>query len=311
MTHPRDDQPTALDAILGEFADSTPTVQAVRSVLEVAAWGPTLPSATSLATLAQRPWVPQDPAVLARAAELSQQDRVAEALRVGRAVDEGDDLVDVRTGIDTALAIYRSVRDGGSPLAPLRERQERDAVFKLLGLGDVAWRLFGGQPMDRVRALLSLESGVALVSWVGAVEIALPFLMLNRGHQGGVLRPLAEKHRESEEGRLAGLVGRAAVDGAAHTAGNLLSVLDGVAQANAKRLDFVAKVAGGLLDAASGPLAGMRKALSSGVDVLPVYRMLTARVAAEACLRQAVAELHPGTALPQPPYDLVGLMIAP
>ena len=303
---------TALDALLGEFPETSPTVKVVRGVLGASAWGPGLPGATSLAELAHQPWVPRDPEVVARATELSQAEHIAEVLRIGRAIDTGDDLVDVRTGFHTAVEIYHAVKAGQSPMAPVRERQQQDAVFKLLGVADLTCRLFEeGQSLDRVRALLTLESGVALVSWLGAVEVALPFLLLSNDPTVAVLEPMVQRFRTGEERRLSGLVGEEAVADAAFVAGDLVGLVDGVANANRDRLHVVAQVAGGVLGRLSGPISGVRGVLASGVDALPVYRLLVARLVAEHCLRIAVGELRPDAALPQAPFDLVAMLHAP
>ncbi|RME28102.1 MAG: hypothetical protein D6798_03165, partial [Deltaproteobacteria bacterium] len=307
---------TALDAQLGEFVAGSATVNVVDAVMGAVAWGPRLSAAPSLEALAGSPWLPGDPAVLARArervvADPGAADPVSEAIQVARALDIGDDLVQIRTGFHTALDLYRAVREGRSPLAELRARQEADAVFKLLGLGTIVGRLSEGSANDRLRSVLSVPSGVALVAWFGAVEVALPFLLLTPQAAEGVLRPMVEARRAEEELRLVRLVGRAEVGRAAPVVGSLLQLADGVAVSNARRLDLLGRVAGRLPVALASSLSVVRDAAALGADALPVYRYLVARLAGELCLRRAAEELGHGASLPGPPPDLVALIREP
>lgn len=226
-----------------------------------------------------------------RARALADAPEVDQALFCARSIDTGDTGLTILTGVRTALSLFLGDKGPGAGAAA---QQRTDAALKALALAYLATRLIPRDPARRVELLQALPTGRVLILYFAAVEVALPFGAA--AHGGRFVADLVEQQSRQIAGKLLAVIGREGVVEAQATLAALTAVLD-------RAVVDVSPHAGGLADAvkkvlpsAIGARAGaMTDVVAAGADALPVYRLLTARFAAETRVALATWEADPAS----------------
>lgn len=255
--------PSPVAESLRAFGPSTLAVRAVGEVLGTLASDP-LPAyrapEDALGVVA-----PESAARLAARAEVLADDALSRRIvAVGTAVDGADRAV--------ARALARTP-SAGDTLAP----QAEDAALKLLVLGWLA---------SVTRGLVPLPSGAALLRVWAAVDVALPL-------GGADLSRMLGEQRSAAAIRLVALCGEEGMEGMHTGTDGLLAAAQREVDAAAARTEALALA---LAPFVPGLMASDRDAaarIALGADRLPLYKWLTARIAAEHAVARAAAELAP------------------
>ena len=217
------------------------------------------------------------------ARKLADADEATRALRAFDALDEGEDVVSIASGVGTALRLAFSSGKGAAPagLAAMLLRQRSDAADKILGVGVALSRCFPGTPVETLRRTRALPSGELLLRWLASVELFLPFV-------DQAVRSSPTGWLESERAAALTRVRAAMTDAELVDAEALWPVLveDLVARAEAlgrTPLD-IAKLGFARLPRLAGVVDAAGSVAAGAVDYLPVYHLLGERVVAEALL---------------------------
>ncbi len=273
-----------LDGLLGNHTDTSPPYQVLDALLKAAPGSSGVTVWSTIAEAADALGI--DPSNADRAKEITRSGEAQSALWMLQGLDEGDDVFSIISGLSSAVRIY--LADHADPSVDLtRQKQAEDAVKKALGIAWATDRLFGGTPQQKVDALMSLEAGRALVAFYAVTEIALPFLTDTSESGPGIVDQLLESHRDAELEKLGGTVGADRTGGATTLVPLLTPHLKDAVEANEKRLDKLVEQMQKRLPALLSVTGQLGEAAAHGVDALPMYHLLSARLLAEAALRQA------------------------
>ncbi len=219
-----------------------------------------------------------------RAQEIAETEPIQDVLWMANLMDSGDKGYAIYTGIRSAL--NRFFGDGSRGLET-DDQQRNDAVLKALGIGYMAWKAFDGSIPERAAAFKATGAGQALLFYYGAVEVALPFAdnILSKG--GSILEGLFDDLGADQIDRLATMAGGKDLSGIQEMLRSLSGSLRSAVDAAAPHVEPVASTAKkylpGVMDK-SDKIAGL---VANAADVMPVYRLLGARLAAEAAIARA------------------------
>lgn len=271
-----------LNTALMEFKADDYTVRMLDAVYNVLPGAPDWSYYGSLAEAVTALGVDADRA--RRAQEIARTEPIQDVLWMARLMDKGDQGYAIYTGLRSAL--NRFFGDGSRGLET-DEQQRNDAVLKALGIGYMAWKGFEGTIPERAEAFKATQAGQALLFYYGAIEVALPFAdnVLSKG--GSVLEGLFDDLGADQVDRLASMAGGRDLSGIQEMLTSLSGSLRGAVDAAAPHVEPVANTAKkylpGVMDK-SDKIAGL---VSNAADVMPVYRLLGARLAAEAAIHRA------------------------
>lgn len=290
---------TEIETRLASRSADDRIVRLINAVLLRAQSGAQLPTWTRLIDGAAE--LGLEAGAAAEAVERSVAAPAAGALCALDGLDEGDDVFSIASGLGTAikLAMSRGTDAKSGGLVALEERQRRDAADKVLGVAYAVSVLFEGTPAERVAGLRRLPAGRALLAWVAAVELFLPFA---DDVVAGRLPALLAAERAGALDRLTKALGP---DAAASADGMWSALVDAAVPLaeGATRLPFdlgklvlqYVPLVFGAVDTAGALAAGT-------FDALPVYHVLGARLVAEAALLGTWGEgSMPAAAVPAQP----------
>jgi hypothetical protein len=226
---------------------------------------------------------------VAMARNLADTDKsIADILWMGRLMDTGDKAFGVVGGLMTAFKLFQGK---GAEALENDPAQRNDAVLKALGLAYMVYHAYPGSIADKVRAFQSSPAGKALIVYYGAVEVALPFADNAAVMGAGGLSNLIRSGADAQSGRLAQLAQGQDIGKAKEMLTQLLSTLEGAATAAKGYVQPITSAIGPYLPSAAFTANAADKAagaLATAADVLPVYTLLSAHLAAEAAARRAV-----------------------
>lgn len=280
-----------IDELLGSFDGRDYSVRLVRTVCNVVPFAPELPDWFSLVEgLAELDPDAKKP-VLDRARALTRSDEAQRALWMVRALDTADSGIGVFSGVRSAVQLYRA-KTGGERLDALETdtQQGVDAVLKGLAIAFVVYKLFPGSLSEKVAAFRASNTGQALIFYYAALEVGLPFADNALLGGGEMVKSLFERFGPDQQAKLAAVAGPEEAEQAVTMMGQLMAPIEAMAGMAREHL-------GGIASAASGVMAGaldvgdkVAGVAATSADFLQVYRFLGARLVAEQCLRQALAE---------------------
>jgi hypothetical protein len=162
-----------------------------------------------------------------------------------------------------------------------------DAGAKLLGLSYMVYSLFEGDMKQRAAAFMALPAGQEAAIFYAVSEVGLPFADNLVEGSASIFRRLAAEAGKAAPrfGALGGDAGTLA--GASSLLGSLTGSLGGMLDGAKAHLGTVTSGVSRFLPAAANAADSLTGAAATGLDVLPVWRFLAARLAAEACVAQA------------------------
>lgn len=274
-----------IDEQLVDFKENDATVKLVSTLLNVMPFVPDFRYYYNVQGAVARIAPGADAATVDRAVQLAGGEDFSQVVKAGRALDAIDSGLGVFTGIKN---VYDHIKKQNARTFEADPQQAADAAVKALTLGYIIVKLFPGGPIDKVRAFLELPAGQELALYYAAVELALPFA--DNLAEGGLdlLGKVIEKNRAEMEQRLASFASPADADAAKTVLGELqqrmgqmLGQVKVYAGPLAEKLQSYMPTILNAADSVSGGLA-------TAVDMLPAYRLLCARLAAEAAAKRAV-----------------------
>lgn len=217
------------------------------------------------------------------ARKLADGDEATRALRVFDALDEGEDVVSIASGVGTALRLAFSSGKGAAPagLAAMLLRQRSDAADKILGVGVALSRCFPGTPAETLRRTRALPSGELLLRWLASVELFLPFV--DQAVRSSPTGWLAAEQEPALARVRAAMTDAELVDAKALWPVLVEELVARVEALGHTPLDL-AKLGFARLPRLAGVVDAAGAVAAGAVDYLPVYHLLGERVVAEALL---------------------------
>lgn len=206
---------------------------------------------------------------------------VQDVLWMSRVVDTGDKGYAIYTGVTSAVRAFWK-RDTAE--LDVDEQQRTDAVLKAFALAYLAWKAFPGSLPERARTFQQAPAGRALLTWYAAVEVGLPFADNALLAGGNLLDDLMDRHGDSQLARLSKLAGDRDIGGVRRAFDALAGPIREAVARVEPHLDKVARAATEHVPGALSKGDKVAGALATAADVLPVYRLLGGRLAAEAAV---------------------------
>ncbi|MFZ5480591.1 MAG: hypothetical protein ACOZNI_27760 [Myxococcota bacterium] len=275
-----------VESVLGTFGEDDATVRLIWTVFGAVPGGPQL---SFYHTLDEARWLVApdlDDAAFARAQALLTSRETQQALDVADAIDTGDVGITVLTGVRSAFSFFFGDR---SKALDTDAQQGADAALKAAAIAWMTMTLLPGSVPERVRALRALPSGEALLTWYAAVEIALPFADGVAAGTGSIVGRLLEKYGGANLARLDGAAGAGASAAAQGMLGGLTEPVEQLVRSMSGHTQRIAESARQWLPPALATAGTVAGAAATAADAMPVYRLLGARLCAEAALARARA----------------------
>ena len=212
-------------------------------------------------------------------------DEIGDVLWMGRIMDTGDRGFAVVSGLFTAWKLFKGQ---GVEALETDPQQRNDAVLKALGIAYLVYKAYPGSLTEKARAFRESPTGQALAVYYGAVEVALPFAdnAAQMGKDG--LTGLLQSQGGAQAARLSELAQGKDLGKAREMLTEVTGQLQRVAGHTSAYIQPVTAAIGPYLPGAMGMADKAAGAIASAADVLPVYSLLAARLAAESAARRAV-----------------------
>jgi len=277
---------TTVDEALGEFESEALTCKMLRSVYRVVPYSPELPHFASVDDATRLLKADASASDLSRARDIAQNTAdLADILWMARLLDAGDKGYTILTGLWSAVKMFRG--DGVEAL-DTDTQQRNDAVLKALGISYMVHKAYPGSLTEKANGFRESHTGQAIAVYYGAVEVALPFADNAAVAGTSFMSDLFGKIGGSQANRLASMAGGRSIEGAQAMLETLTEPLQRVVAHTSKYTQPIADAASpyvpGLMSGAD-KVAGV---VAGAADVMPVYRLLGARLAAESAARRAL-----------------------
>jgi hypothetical protein len=271
-----------IDPVLADFPKDAVTVRVSNAIFGAVPFAPRSPGYGSLTECAHAFYPQFSDATQTHVFKLAQSEGVHSALRVASAIDTGDTGIAVYSGVQSALKMFFG---GGTKAIDTDTEQGVDAALKLLGIAYIVYELFPGSPQEKVAAFYATPAGQALTFYYAAVEVGIPFAdnLLSAG--GNAVQTILSRHGGAAAGKLAMIPGGAQVASAAQSVvGTLIAPIEGAVRQVTPYVHQIAGAATQHLPGIMGAADKVAGAVAAGADVLPFYRYLVGRLAAESCV---------------------------
>ncbi|MEQ9365353.1 MAG: hypothetical protein RIF32_13995 [Leptospirales bacterium] len=226
-----------------------------------------------------------DAALAERATSLAARDEFAQAIKVVKALDTIDSGLGVFTGIRN---VYSKIKDKERKRTfEADPQQAADAAVKLLGISYMIATLYPGGVSEKVSGFLQTRAGKELALYYASVELALPFTdnLLEGG--ANMLDNILSAHQGDMEQRFTAFASGTPLSDVQPILFQLKDQITAVlAQVKVyvdpltARLESFVPQAMNVADSATG-------AAATAIDMMPAYRFLGARLAAEAAVLRA------------------------
>ena len=272
--------------VLVDYTDSDLSVKVCRAILNNLPFAPNFDSYTDVAgaVLRVNPTATQDQ--ISRVEKIVEQDiGILKVVKTGIAIDRIDGGLGIYTGIKNSYdAIKNKDRKRTFEADP---QQAADASLKALALGYMITTLFDGSPADRVKSFLSLRAGQEALIYYAAVEVALPFTDNLADASSGWMSTLIAKTGGEAEKRFGQFAQGESLEMTKGILNTLTQTLDTILDQTRNNLKpFIEKTSQALpsimniTDSVTGGVA-------TALDLLPIWKLLSARIAAEAAALKA------------------------
>jgi len=274
-----------IDPVLAEFPESAVTVRVAHAIFGAVPFAPKQPVYNSLGECAQSffPKIGEDAQTLVY--KLAQGDDIQSALSIAHAIDTGDTGIAVFSGVTSALGMFFGK---GTKALDTDTEQGVDAAMKLLGMAYIIHKLFPGSPADAASAFYTTPAGQALAFYYASVDVALPFAdnLLSAG--GNAIETIMNRHGGAAVGKLSILPGGAQIASTAQSmVGSLIAPIEGAVR---QVTPYVSNIASSAVKHLPGVMTAIDTGagvVAAGADVLPFYRYLVGRLAAESVVLRA------------------------
>ena len=218
------------------------------------------------------------------------KDEIGDILWAGRLMDTGDKGYAMFTGLKS---VFNLMRGQGAAALDNDEQQKKDAVLKALAIAYIVYKAYPGSMAEKAQAFAASPAGRALAIYYAVIEVALPFADNAAMGSGNFLQDLIGKEGASQASKLASMASGHDLGGAQQMLTALTGQLNDLVNQSRNLVKPVAAAAvpflGGMASLAgrADQVAGV---VAGAADVLPVYNLLTARLAAETAARLATTQ---------------------
>lgn len=211
-------------------------------------------------------------------------DEIGDILWMSRMMDTGDKGYTVLTGLFAAVNIFRK----GSAALDNDDQQRNDAVMKGLALAYLVYKAYPGTITEKAAAFRDSPAGQALAIYYAAVEVALPFADNAALGSGDFLADMYAKYGGGAAAKLASMAGGHSLEGAQ----SMLTVItEPLQKVLTHARGYTQPVAAAATPYVPGMMAGADRVagmVAGAADIMPVYNLLGARLAAESAARRAL-----------------------
>jgi hypothetical protein len=287
---------TTLDRALGSFREQDYSVQVCRTLFSAVPGAPPFAFYADTAGAASRLAVPGNGDLSGRIVTLAGDKSVERALWVADALDKADMGLAAYSGVTSLLRLFGG---GAGPKRRVFEsdtQQAIDAVLKALGLSYMASLLMPGSPAEKAMRFAALPAGRDALIYYAVAEVALPFADNLAEGGAAAFSKLMRMVAGDGTSKFRQVMGADAAAGAA-------GMLEQLRRPIEEQLDQARRVVGPLTEklkafmpAALGFTGSVTGAMATGLDAMPIWRFLGARLAAEATVMRADEALRVGTA---------------
>ena len=223
---------------------------------------------------------------IARAKELAKGDDMIRAVKVASAVDIADGGLGVFTGIKNAYDHIK--KKEGIRTFEADPQQAADAGIKAMTIAYLIGDLFPGSIPEKVQRFFETRAGQELAVYFAGAEIALPFTDNLLEGAGNWINQLLNQQGDAAEKKFAEFAGQGSISEVRQILQTFGETMDRTLVQVKGYLDpFMERVQGslpGIMNAADSVTGGAATAL----DMLPIWKLLGSRVAAEACALRAI-----------------------
>ncbi|MEN0062034.1 MAG: hypothetical protein AAGA48_07755 [Myxococcota bacterium] len=277
---------------LNEFNQESVTWKMLQAIYSTIPYSPTFDFWSSVddATRELAPNATEEQLQLAR--QIGEGNKqVGNIIWMASLLDAGDKGYAVITGLATAFKLFSGK---GVEALETDDQQRNDAVLKALGVSYMVYNAYPGTLAERAEAFRKSPTGQALSIYYGTVEVALPFADNVAFASGSALSNLLSSEGQAQFGRLTQMAGSGGQDlqGAAQMLAQLTEQFQRVATHTAGYVKPVAESIGPHLPNAMNAADKAAGVIANAADVMPVYRLLGGRLAAESAVLRA---LNPST----------------
>ncbi|MBX7058334.1 MAG: hypothetical protein K1X75_09750 [Leptospirales bacterium] len=274
-----------IDEQLVDFNDNDVTVRLLRTLFGVLPFAPDFRTYFNVEGAVRRLNPAADASVVQRATVIAAEEPYAQVVKTGRALDAIDSGLGVFTGIKN---VYDRIKEKNQRTFEADPQQAADAAIKALSIGYMITRLFPGGPVDKVKAFLDLPAGQELALYFASVELALPFTdnLMEEGAQ--LIGRIIEQHRPAMEQRFSSFTNASAAQEAQSVLGELTARVGQALSQVKLYVDPLAQKLQAYMPSIMNAADSVSGGIATAVDLLPAYRLLCARLAAEAAARKAL-----------------------
>ena len=267
---------------LAGFQPTDPTARLVTGLMNIVPGAPPLVPYPALASVVAS--VGGAASDVAGATAQLENEELLDVLWMTDLVDTGDRGYAIFTGVGSALKLFFGKKENRAQALETDNQQRNDAVLKALALSYLVWKAYPGTIPQRATAFAESPAGRQLLIYYAAVEIGLPFADNAALAGGRLFDDLMARHGKDQLARMASLAGGRDLG----QVGEALSAVTGTIRSTIEQVrPHLDKIAGALKTHAPGAATATDRAagvLANVADVMPVYRMMGARVAAEAAV---------------------------
>lgn len=217
-------------------------------------------------------------------------------LKVADAIDKGDVGLSVFTGLRSAFSFFF----GKKKSLEADAQQGADAIMKAAGIAWMTHCFYRGSPPEKIRLLRETPAGQSLLVWYAAADICLPFADDAAVGAGNFFSSLLSRYGTRHLNKLDLAAGAGTGAAATGMIAGMTQPLEEIIQSVSVHTRDMAEKARAYLPSAIATADTISSAVATAADVLPVYRLLAARLAIEAALRQELPAPAPAPAQPAP-----------
>lgn len=221
-----------------------------------------------------------------KAKELAKGDDMIRAVKVASAVDIADGGLGVFTGLKNAYDHIK--KKEGIRTFEADPQQAADAGIKAMTIAYLIGDLFPGSIPEKVQRFFETRAGQEMAVYFAGVEVALPFTDNLLEGAGNWINELLNQQGDAAEKKFSEFVGQGSISEVRQILSTVGQTMDNTLVQVKGYLDpFMDRIQGslpGIMNAADSVTGGAATAL----DMLPIWKLLGSRVAAEACALRAI-----------------------
>lgn len=274
-----------IDSVLAEYKPEDYSVRILDSILKIIPGAPAWVHYRSVEDAVRALDPNATAAHFAEARALANDRDLNDVLWMAGLMDTGDKGYAIYTGIASAFNFFFGDKSRG---LENDDQQRNDAILKALAIAYMVYKAYPGTLAQKAVAFKDSPTGRQLSIYYGAGEIALPFAdnVLTSG--GTFVSGLVNKGMAAQASRLSTMAGGQSMGEAQQMLASILGPMEQVANTASQYVTPIANAAKQYVPAAVAGADKVAGVVATGVDVLPIYRLLGARLAAESVARRAL-----------------------